>query len=79
MSTLTNTVYVRPKGADDASWEPLSGNTHQLVSGEAVEVVCVGPSKSTRVIFGAAETYYFLVGGMRINAGTDVITVGAPD
>ena len=79
MSTLTNTVYFRHKFADDASWEPLSGNTRQLVSGEAIEVVCVGPSKSRRVMFASDVTYYFLVGGMRIRAGTDVITVGAPD
>ena len=81
MSTIDATFYARTKGSADDAWELLPGNTLQLVSGEAMEIVCVGPSKPRRVIFESdvpTETYYFLVGGMRVRAGSDLITVGAP-
>jgi hypothetical protein len=71
--------YYRIAGGADDSWTEIVGGEFQAVPNIEYEVCCVKPSKSRRVIFASDVTYYFLVGGMRIRAGTDVITVGAPD
>jgi hypothetical protein len=76
---------VHPKGAPLYPGYPLADPQTLEITGGSLyaRIVSGSPENVTMVINGGGsttptETYYVLVGGNRILAGTDLITVGAP-